>query len=109
MMQILNKVFIENWDRPLFWNKKGRVPILLVNGKERAAVPSMKKGGRKKEAGTAKNKAATIITTTTTGKTNTCGQPYFVKGILMPDYDNPGPCTNQQKRPGNNRPGLFVN
>jgi len=51
MMQILNKVFIENGDRPhfrrpLFWNKKGRAPILLVNGKERAAVPSMKKGGR---------------------------------------------------------------
>lgn len=57
MMQILNKVFIENGDRPLFrrplfWIKKGRAPILLVNGKERAAVPSMKKGGRKKEAGT---------------------------------------------------------
>lgn len=50
MMQILNKVFIENGARPLFWIKKGKAPILLVNGKERAAVPSMKKGGRKKEA-----------------------------------------------------------
>ncbi len=50
MMQVSNKVFrhkfLENGDRPLFWNKKGRGPILLVNGKERATVPSMKKGDR---------------------------------------------------------------
>ncbi len=51
MMQISNEVFMENGDRPLFrrllfWNKKGRAPILLVNGKERATVPSMKKGDR---------------------------------------------------------------
>ncbi len=48
MMQISNKVFTEKRDRPffhrlLFWNKKGRAPILLVNGKERATVPSTKK------------------------------------------------------------------
>ena len=48
MMQILNKVFIENGGRPLFWIKKGRAPILLVNGKKRATVPSMKKGAEKK-------------------------------------------------------------
>jgi len=51
MMQISNEVFMENRGRPffrrlLFWNKKRRGPILLVNGKERATVPSMKKGGR---------------------------------------------------------------
>lgn len=55
MLQILKKVFrhkfLENGDRPLFrrlffWNKKGRVPILLVNGKERATGPSVKKGDR---------------------------------------------------------------
>jgi hypothetical protein len=50
MMQISNKVFMEKEDRPLFhrllfWNKKGRAPILLVNGKERATVPSTKKEG----------------------------------------------------------------
>ncbi len=53
MMQILDKVFMENGDRPhfrrlLFWNNKGRAPILLVNGQERATVPSMKKGAEKK-------------------------------------------------------------
>ena len=55
MMQISNKVFrhefLENGARPLFRrllfrNKKERAPILLVNGKERATVPSMKKGDR---------------------------------------------------------------
>jgi hypothetical protein len=55
MMQISNKVFrhksLENEDRSLFrrllfWNKKGRAPVLLVNGKERATVPFMKKGER---------------------------------------------------------------
>ncbi len=53
MMQILNKIFIENGNRPhfrrlLFWNKKGRAPILLVNGQERATVSSMKKGLEKR-------------------------------------------------------------
>ena len=51
MMQISNEVFMENGGRPffrrlLFWNKKRRGPILLVNGRERATVPSMKKGDR---------------------------------------------------------------
>jgi len=46
MMQISNKVFngdIFNGDRLLFWNIIRRFPILLVNGKERATVPSLKK------------------------------------------------------------------
>jgi hypothetical protein len=51
MMQVLKKVFmenVENGDRPhfhriLFWNIIRRFPILLVNGKERAIVPSLKK------------------------------------------------------------------
>jgi len=51
MMQVSNKIFMENKDRPLFrrllfWNKKRRAPILLVNGKERTTVRSMKKGDR---------------------------------------------------------------
>ncbi len=51
MMQISNEVFMENGGRPLFrrllfWNKKRRGPILFVNGKEGATVPSMKKGDR---------------------------------------------------------------
>jgi hypothetical protein len=42
---------MENRGRPLFrrllfWNKKGRAPILLVNGQERATVPSTKKWGQ---------------------------------------------------------------
>ncbi len=48
MMQILNKVFMEKGDRLLFWNKIRRFPILLVNRKERATVPSMEKGAEKK-------------------------------------------------------------
>lgn len=51
MMQISNEVFMENGGRPLFrrllfWNKKRRGPILFVNGKERATVPSIKKRGQ---------------------------------------------------------------
>ncbi|MBA7658226.1 hypothetical protein ES703_66175 [subsurface metagenome] len=51
MMQISNKVFMEKRDRPLFrrllfWNKKRRAPILLVNGKERAGASSMKNRDR---------------------------------------------------------------
>ena len=51
IMQVSNKIFMENKDRSLFrrllfWNKKRRAPILLVNGKERTTVPSMKKGDR---------------------------------------------------------------
>ena len=41
MMQVSNNVF--NGDRLLFWNIIRRFPILLVNGKERAKVPSLKK------------------------------------------------------------------
>ena len=41
MMRIANKVF--NGDRLLFWSIIRRFPILLVNVKERATVPSLKK------------------------------------------------------------------
>ena len=48
MMQISNKVFrhkyLENGDRPLFWNIIRRFPISVLNGKERATVASLKKG-----------------------------------------------------------------
>jgi hypothetical protein len=47
MMQVSNKVFrhnfLEKGDRLLFWNIIRRFPILLVSGKERATVPSLKK------------------------------------------------------------------
>ncbi len=47
MMQIENKVFrhrfLQKWGRLLFWNIIRRFPILLVNGKEKVTVPSLKK------------------------------------------------------------------
>jgi hypothetical protein len=47
MMQISNKVFghksVEIGDRLPFWNIIRRFLILLVNGKERAAAPSLEK------------------------------------------------------------------